>query len=36
MARQKQTIRLSGVHAAKINIARKVARIRSNVRRRKA
>lgn len=36
MARQRQSVRLRGVPAAKINIARKVARIRSNARRRKA
>ena len=36
MARQKQTVKLRGVPAAKINIARKVAKVRANVRRSKA
>lgn len=36
MARQRQTVRLRGVPAAKINIARKASRIRSNARSRKA
>ena len=40
MARQRQTVRLSGVPAAKINASIRVAnvrsRIRSNARRRKA
>ena len=36
MARQKQTVRLRGASAVKINTARKIARVRSNARSRKA
>lgn len=36
MARQKQTVRLRGVAAARINVARRVAKARSNARSRKA
>ena len=35
MARQRQTVKLRGVPAAKINVARKVARVRANVGKRK-
>ena len=36
MARQRQTVRLRGIPAAKIKIAAKASRVRSNARRRKA
>lgn len=36
MARQRQTVRLRGASATRINVARKVARVRSNARSRKA
>lgn len=36
MARQRQSVRLRGVPAAKIKIATRGARIRANARRRKA
>ena len=36
MARQKQTVRLRGIAATKINIKTKLAKVRSNARRRKA
>lgn len=36
MARQTQTIKLKGILATKIGIARKMAKVRANVRRRKA
>ena len=36
MARQKQTVRLRGASAVKVNTARKIARVRSNARSLKA
>lgn len=36
MARQKQTVKIKGIIATKMRIASKLAKVRANVRRRKA